>query len=503
MEYDEDFEIKEEEEEAEDDEDFEPKMSTRLRSTRRRATSNLRSGRKRRGRPKGEARKAKSVYVCSQCGTSYMSNSSLARHRRTAHAQNSDREDDSANDEKDQLDHLNNVEGDDEPELDPINLDVMRRMGLGQCGMCLEHYNSMFELTEHIAKEHSDDSLKQSEKKFAEVLDDTKDIDDELASCDEDTLHSIKLKLQSEEAKWLEILKPMRYSTHCDKDKATCTICNKSFWSQAYLRNVHMVTVHPDKDYSKQCEHCGKVFKNHHYLNDHRSRVHKGERLNVSYPERQNRHLQYTLLRKRKANSQASKPASKSREQKHVCEYCGYETWVKDMLRYHIFEKHGISIGNTKNLVKPCPHCSFTTLHNDRLKNHLLSKHKEHCENYEDKVKACHYCNYRSPILANLRAHIFAVHESKLDENKDKLLVCHHCSYSTPTKAVLKKHIQYMHEGVKRPKKKKYVPPPDKIFACNLCDYRSNLKGNLKGHVKGVHMGIKRTRKPPNNTVSS
>ena len=369
---------------------------------------------------------------------------------------------------------------------------------ISSCAYCTETFESMFDLSEHMISEHANASSSNIVDALQTIKNENTFDSNYDLNQDEDMVKRegqvegelITAKLEEMEVKWLAILKKVVYKVKDDPEKAKCTICNKQFWSEKYLKSVHMIVAHPDKDYSVQCDGCGKVFKNQHHLNDHRSRYHKSRQKN--YPNKQN-----LRLRKKLNNYSYSKDGTKETDnlggERHICHYCGYTTVSKYNMTLHVYGKHEKDLEQHKDKLMNCHVCDYSTFYKGNFRSHMM-KHEQH----KDKMKTCAYCDYKSAYAGNMKMHIFNVHESKLDQNKHKLGVCSYCNYTTPIKTNLITHIKHVHEGVPRPKikrKKKFVPPPEKIHACTLCEYRTNLKGNLKGHIQGVHMGIKRIRK--------
>ena len=231
-------------------------------------------------------------------------------------------------------------------------------------------------------------------------------------------------KLLKMEEKWLDVVKSYRYLKSDKTGGSTCNICKKTYWSESYLKHVHMVMSHPDKDYSVNCELCGKKFKNNHLLNYHRYRSHKDIRKIKNYPTEVDTRIRNNTQRKKRkdkppkvSNSSGKKYPSYS-EVPLICSYCGFST--------HYRASHDL---------------------------HVRVKHESHLEENKKKKYHCTYCEYATFSKPNYNRHVFTKHEYKMGINTDKAMICPHCSFTTPDKNSYNDHVRHVHEGVPRKKR--------------------------------------------------
>ncbi|UYV65658.1 hypothetical protein LAZ67_3004988 [Cordylochernes scorpioides] len=170
-------------------------------------------------------------------------------------------------------------------------------------------------------------------------------------------------------------------------------------------------------------------------------------------------------------------------EKPFKCEYCDYETAQKISLTNHLYTHTG---------GKPfkCEYCDYETAWKNNLTNHLYTHTGE-------KPFKCEYCDFRSSLKIGLKRHINT-------HTGEKPFKCEYCDYETAQKISLTNHL-YTHTGDK-PFKCEYCDfetarkdiltnhlnthTGEKPFKCEYCDFRCSLRENIKIHIN-THTGEK------------
>ena len=251
--------------------------------------------------------------------------------------------------------------------------------------------------------------------------------------------------------------------------------CVKQFNSKINLLQ-HFRCVH-SKSSDNICHECGEVFSSYGKLNYHVKSFHIKE--------------------------------------KHTCEYCSKEFFVKDRLKQHIkftHEEHancehcGLKVANKYNLAShiasihkigdpmKCSECDKVFLHRSHLTEHMSWVHK-HPKRY-----MCDQCEYQCHSKAHLRRHGLSHtgDEAKLHE-------CDECGVKFKHKGLLKAHIEGVHERRKnhncktcgksffssaRLKRHIKIHTGEMDFSCQYCDKKFNQKTNKDTHERKFHASL-------------
>ena len=169
--------------------------------------------------------------------------------------------------------------------------------------------------------------------------------------------------------------------------------CKKCSYSSASRRNFerHNNGVHKNIRNHK-CEECGNAFLSKGDLNRHRDSVHK-----MGDQKFKCEQCPYSTFCKYNLNRHTEEVHEKIK--KHFCKECGYGSYQKTCLDYHMVTTHGKGGKKLK-----CKKCSYSSV----SKNHLMS----HNDAVHEKIKnhACSECDYAAYRKKDLKRHMESVH---------------------------------------------------------------------------------------------
>ncbi|XP_044758662.1 zinc finger protein 26-like [Coccinella septempunctata] len=157
-----------------------------------------------------------------------------------------------------------------------------------------------------------------------------------------------------------------------------------------------------------------------------------------------------------------------TREQEHQCPYCPYKTVWTTYIKLHIQNKHFKGEKSPPSKEHPCSFCDYKAKNSTLLRQHM-NKHTR------EKVHQCPHCPFNTLWVTYMKLHIKRKHtennESESTEKKD--FQCQYCTY----KAISLSHLK-IHEN----KHTKAIE-----YKCNQCDFKTTWYGYLKFHIKRKH----------------
>ena len=200
--------------------------------------------------------------------------------------------------------------------------------------------------------------------------------------------------------------------------KIKCEICDKFFRHTFYPKHVELM--HQAGSY--MCEHCAKVFKTKHLLNNH-VMIH-GE----------NNHTACKICGKMLTKATVKLHIRRVHEKKKdwVCMTCGKEFSEKGCMDKHEQRMHG----GIKKHKCPFPKCESAFHQNSELQNHIKTVH-EGRKDYK-----CSECGKAFGNIKNVKRHRETVHELV------KKFKCHLCTNAYGQSHELKKHYVNFHKQI-------------------------------------------------------
>ncbi|XP_005191542.2 oocyte zinc finger protein XlCOF6 [Musca domestica] len=220
----------------------------------------------------------------------------------------------------------------------------------------------------------------------------------------------------------------------------SCTVCGKKYADKFNLRN-HVEKYHSGTDFD--CTLCAKSFCSSKSLNYHMKWHNPEEQLKCSYCDRlfiNQRHLKV---------HEETHTGFRSQE---VCSFCGKYFFHLKTLRWHIFRQHG---GEKPYKCGRCPEV-FTSYFEKRL--HMLEYHLDNLTLIEK--TECMLCRKRYENELILKDHMLEDHK----ENKGAVKIANN------KRIIMNK------------KPKSFTG----LFHCEKCDKRFNMKSALERHM-AVH----------------
>ena len=246
-------------------------------------------------------------------------------------------------------------------------------------------------------------------------------------------------------------LKEHKAYVHDKKPLYGCPECKLEFLNKNELKE-HNSSIHEKKEPELQCSLCDKTFTEKITLKRHKMQVHKFKKYKCELCDKSFK-MQKIFKRHVEKLCPLKNNPNRSKENPHICSYCGKNYNSQSGLFHHVTTVH-------EGRMFECSLCNTAFNSRDKLKKHLAFKH-------DGEVFDCNICQTKFASKTELAKHISIVHERK------EACICSLCGKTLANKQSLRLHVLSVHEGIK--------------YTCPICEIAYAQPHNLKKHMSDVH----------------